>query len=325
MNYAIRHTTRFQYSSMVAESVTEVRMQPRSTEVQRCSLFRLHVRPQADLQLYQDHLGNTVHHFSLPAPHREQTIVAESEVHVAPLPALPQAMTAEDWGRIDELIASGEHWDMLMPSENTANTVKLAELAQELNVVRRDDPLSLLREINAAIHRSFAYDARITRVDSPIDEPLSHRRGVCQDFTHIMIALARNHLHIPCRYVSGYLYHRRDDRSADGASHAWLEVLLPDHGWVGFDPTNNIMAGQRHIQVAIGRDYHDVPPTRGVFKGNASSDLSVTVRVRMLHDPDSAEVDDEEGSPPAYRTTETVLQERYAQTLLAIQMQQQQQ
>ena len=175
------------------------------------------------------------------------------------------------------------------------------------------------------MHRTFAYDADSTHVDSPIDEALLHRRGVCQDFAHIMLALARNYLHIPCRYVSGYLYHRRDDRSIDGATHAWIEALLPELGWIGFDPTNNLLAGERHIEVAVGRDYHDVPPTRGVYKGNAASELSVNVRVRASHDPDHPAPDHEAIETPAYRSTEQALQDRYAQALLAMQIQQQQQ
>ncbi len=323
MNYTIRHVTRFQYTNPVAESITEVRMQPRTTERQSCPLFRLSVRPQAAVHSYQDHLENTVHHFSLPAPHREMVIIAESEALVLSPPPLPAALAVEDWARIDEQAVNGALWDMIMPSENTADTPKLAELAKELDVRRRADPLTTLRELNAAIHRTFAYDAASTKVDSPIDEPLTHRRGVCQDFTHIMIALTRNHLRIPSRYVSGYLYHRRDDRSADGASHAWLEVFLPDLGWVGFDPTNNLLTGERHIQVAIGRDYHDVPPTRGVFKGVAGSELSVAVRVRTLHEAESAAADDEMSPTPPYRATESALQERYAQAIIAMQQQQQ--
>ena len=131
-----------------------------------------------------------------------------------------------------------------------------------------------------AIYENFEYAKQNTRVDSPIDEALHMRRGVCQDFSHIMIALVRE-LGIPCRYVSGYLFHSSDiqDRSADGATHAWVEALLPDLGWVGFDPTNNTIAAERHIRVAVGRDYSDVPPTRGIFRGKAESELAVTVKV----------------------------------------------
>ena len=126
----------------------------------------------------------------------------------------------------------------------------------------------------------FAYVPKSTKVDSPIDEALTNRQGVCQDFAHIMIALLRQ-LKVPARYVSGYLFHEAEskDRSSDGASHAWVEVLVPKLGWVAFDPTNNLIAGDRHIRVAIGRDYADVPPSRGVYKGDSTSELSVSVTV----------------------------------------------
>jgi transglutaminase-like putative cysteine protease len=117
-------------------------------------------------------------------------------------------------------------------------------------------------------------------VDSPIDDALESRQGVCQDFAHIMIGLARR-IGIPCRYVSGYLFHKAGDktRSAEGATHAWVEALLPGLGWVGLDPTNNVIASDRHVRTAVGRDYADVPPTRGTFKGSADSQLLVAVRV----------------------------------------------
>jgi transglutaminase-like putative cysteine protease len=135
--------------------------------------------------------------------------------------------------------------------------------------------------LNAAIYDLFEYVPHSTRVDSPIEQALSARQGVCQDFAHIMIALVRR-LHVPCRYVSGYMFHRDEpekDRSLEGASHAWVEALVPGLGWVAFDPTNNLVGGDRHIRVAIGRDYADVPPTRGVYKGEAQSELSVAVTV----------------------------------------------
>lgn len=323
--YTVRHVTRFRYSVPIVESVTEARMQPRSTDLQQCSLFRLHVRPATSIHTYTDHLGNVVHHFSLPGVHRELNILAESEVQVHAPPPLPASLPANGWDAVDTLLANSDCWDMLVPSTMTPNTTRLAELAAELDVRRRSDPLNLLLEINAGLHRSFAYDAKSTRVESPIDDALQHRRGVCQDFSHIMLALVRNYLQIPCRYVSGYLYHRRDDRSVDGASHAWLEVLLPELGWIGFDPTNNILAGDRHIQVAVGRDYHDVPPTRGVFKGNAGSELAVTVRVRSITDPEYVSSEDDEIITPPYIATEQELQTRYAQMILAMQIQQQQQ
>ena len=262
-------------------------------------------------------------------------ITAASEVQVHPHPLPPESLPQETWAEIDAVTATGEFWDMLIPSPFTSRTEYLDQLAAELDVTRRRDPLSLLYELNSSLNHAFAYDAASTNVDSPIDEALEHRRGVCQDLTHIMLALVRNYLHIPCRYVSGYLYHRRDDRSADGATHAWLQAWLPELGWIGFDPTNNLLQGERHIEVALGREYSDVPPTRGVYKGNAGSELAVTVRIRSEREalldggPDAADPADsgdaDLGDTPIYRSTEQALQERYAQALLAMEMQQQQQ
>ncbi len=325
MRYTIRHLTQYRYTAPVAESVTEVRMQPSTTEHQQCLAFRLQVRPAAAVFSYVDHLGNIVHHFSQPASHKELSIQAESEVLVAPRPPLPPALPPDDWTRIDAALAGGDLWDFVIPSEQTGSTAALAGLAAELGVERRGDPLSVLLDLNLAIHRAFAYDAKSTRVDSPIDEALSYRRGVCQDFSHVMLALARNYLYVPCRYVSGYLHPRRDDASAAAATHAWVEAWLPDLGWVGFDPTNNVLAGERHIQVAVGRDYQDVPPTRGVFKGSSGSELSVTVRVRPVQEAAVEAGEPEEAEPPAYRTTVRELQTKYVQAILAVQMQQQQQ
>ncbi|HEY9429925.1 MAG TPA: transglutaminase family protein [Blastocatellia bacterium] len=286
MFYSIRHVTRFVYTPPVTESMTEVRMQPRAEGGQRCLKFELHTQPRARILGYRDHLGNIVHHFDIPGKHSQLKITAESTVEIAPAPPLPESLDAGAWEAMDAIDRSGAYWDYLAPSQYAFKTELLAELARELRVKRRGDPLSLLREINAAIYESFDYKPQSTSVDSPIDDALRMRVGVCQDYAHIMIALARE-LRIPCRYVSGYLFHEGNghDRSAAGASHAWVEAYLPELGWVGFDPTNNLIACERHIRTAIGRDYADVPPTRGVFKGLAQSEMSVGVQVSPAEAP----------------------------------------
>jgi transglutaminase-like putative cysteine protease len=169
---------------------------------------------------------------------------------------------------------------MLLPSTFAVETPALVGLAATLDVRRRDDPLALTHEINQRLFDYFDYVPQHTRVDSPIDEAITSRKGVCQDFAHTMIALLR-HVGIPARYVSGYLYRGREDhdRSTPDASHAWVDAFLPHLGWVGFDPTNNLVASRRHIRTALGRDYADVPPTRGVFRGATQSELYVAVHV----------------------------------------------
>ena len=170
--------------------------------------------------------------------------------------------------------ASGERWHNLQSSQFARETPLLAELADELGWKRDADPLTLMRRLNYALFHTFTYAQSETRVDSPIDDALKARAGVCQDLAHIMIALARR-IGIPCRYVSGYLSPSTDnhDRSAEGATHAWAEAYLPTLGWVGFDPTNDVLAAERHIRVAVGRDYADVPPTRGCFAARRAASL----------------------------------------------------
>jgi transglutaminase-like putative cysteine protease len=192
---------------------------------------------------------------------------------------------------LDNLVSSGDYYDMLLPSMFARPTTLLDELARELELERRGSPLRILFDISEGIHDKFAYVPNATSVDSPIDHALAERKGVCQDFAHIMIALVRR-LRVPCRYVSGYLFHAKDDRSlsSEGASHAWVEALVPGFGWVGFDPTNDVLCGDRHIRVAVGRDYAEIPPTRGVFKGGAESELSVAVTVSLSDAPAAEDV-----------------------------------
>lgn len=287
MLFTVRHVTRFVYETPITESVMEARMQPRSDSTQRCLHFSLSTAPTSRVMMYQDQDGNIVHHFGIPGRHARLALTAESLIEVPPAPLVPHDLGPGAWGRLDELTASGEFWEMLNPSPFARRTPQLDALASELRFERGPDPLIMLRRLNAEIHDRFEYSPQSTRVDSPIDEALESRRGVCQDFAHIMIALVRS-LGVPCRYVSGYLFHHdRADRSAQDATHAWMEALLPDIGWVGFDPTNDRMAEDRHIRVAIGRDYSDVPPTRGVFRGVSAvkSELSVAVRVGPAHSP----------------------------------------
>jgi transglutaminase-like putative cysteine protease len=205
--------------------------------------------------------------------------VAEAVVDVQEPAPLPYSLLGDPWTELDRITATGDYWEMLMPSQFSKPTEALRGLAKELGVERRADPLTVVRELNASIYNWFEYVPNSTKVDSPIDEAIMAHKGVCQDFTHIMIAMVRA-LRIPCRYVSGYLFHHgKDDRSSEGATHAWVEALLPELGWVGFDPTNNLVASDRHVRTAIGRDYADVPPTKGVFKGKVESALSVAVNV----------------------------------------------
>ena len=285
IHYRIRHHTRFRYSHPVTEGFMEVRMQPISDEQQQCHSFKLTVEPQARVMMYEDSMGNLVHHFNVPGRHDQLVMKTEAVVAAHAYASLPSTLTSRSWQALEDAKLKTLLWDFLWPSYFVQPTAKLLAMAQEIGLERRMDPLTLLRWLNTAVYEYFTYVPSSTHVDSPIDDALTSREGVCQDFAHIMIALVR-HVGIPCRYVSGYLFHRdEEDRSLEDASHAWMEAWLPELGWVGFDPTNNLIAEDRHIRVAVGRDYADVPPTRGVFRGDASSELDVGVQVSRTDEP----------------------------------------
>ncbi|HUX44372.1 MAG TPA: transglutaminase family protein [Terracidiphilus sp.] len=284
--YSIRHLTRFRYSQPISESIMETRVHPRSDASQHCLTFSLSVSPRCRVFTYRDHLGNNVQHFNIPGDHTQLVIVAESVVEQQAMPDVPSFLSPDAWKALDDLVDSGDYWEMLLPSRFALPTPALLELAGKLGVVRRDDPLMLVVELNQRLFEYFEYVPKHTRVDSPIDEAILSGKGVCQDFAHTMIALLR-HVGIPARYVSGYLFRSLEDqdRSTPDATHAWVDVLLPYLGWVGFDPTNNLITHHRHIRTAIGRDYADVPPTHGVFRGATESELYVAVQVESSEEP----------------------------------------
>ena len=287
MFYSIRHVTRFRYSSPVRESVMELRMQPRSEGPQALRNFQVSANPRAQLYAYTDHFGNAVYHFNVLREHSELRIEALSVIEVKDFAPAPPQSDPLEWSRYNSLNLRAEHYDLLEESQFARFSPQLRGFAAMHSLEKPiGDPMSALKRLNGIIYGAFDYEVGITQVHSPIEAALDAKRGVCQDFAHIMIAVARS-WGVPARYVSGYLYHRRQDkdRSAEDATHAWVEAYLPSLGWIGFDPTNNIMASDRHIRVATGRDYGDVPPTRGTYKGDAQSELGVAVTVEPTAAP----------------------------------------
>jgi transglutaminase-like putative cysteine protease len=315
MFYAIRHFTSYRYNRSVWQSMMEVRMHPRSEGNQRCFVFQLSVNPRARIFGYTDSYGNLVHHFDLPSRHSQLTIIADALVNIEAQPSIPDFMEYQGWQELEEIVEKKDYWDMLMPSHFARSSPELEQLAGEIGVTerKRRSPLAFLQDIASGVHRSFSYVKKSTAVNSPIEDALRSRQGVCQDFAHIMIALVRN-ARIPCRYVSGYLYHSTENAhpATDGATHAWVEALLPGLGWVGFDPTINRLASEQHIRTATGRDYADVPPTRGMMKGKAGTQLQVRVRVtpsQAVLPPDEEFAADEEWSQFLDETQQSQLAE----------------
>jgi transglutaminase-like putative cysteine protease len=267
----ISHITRLEYDSEVTESVIDIRLGPLSDQDQNWTRFDLRVRPTAGNRSYLDGLGNTSRLITVARPHQFLEIAARHEVHT--VLADPFAMPAEP----PAPLAPTERIQLLAPSALVKISDDVSRLAEPHRPRGPEDTLESVQALMELVHDQLEYETGYTTVTTTLHEVLEHKRGVCQDFTHVLIGLCRA-VGIPARYVSGYIITTPDsDRRGGGASHAWVEAYTPTHGWRGFDPTNNVLASLHHVKMARGRDYADVPPTRGTFRGVAKETLTVHV------------------------------------------------
>ena len=266
------HTTEFHYDRDISETIMELRLQPRNDATQRCLDFRLAVDPPGHLTSFPDSHGNVVHHFNYRPRHRRIQIVARSVVETGLADSTIDSNDSVTW-RYQFRTFDG-------PVQELPEVLALAD---QLRPVRLDDATEVERalvDLTTLIHQRFQYQPGVTNVQSTVTDMLRLGAGVCQDFTHFWIAVCRA-MTIPARYVSGDL-HEPVDAGDYEATHAWPEAWIPGKGWSGFDPTNPIRATPRHVKVAVGRDYRDVAPTKGVFLGPASEQIRVQVQTRML-------------------------------------------
>jgi transglutaminase-like putative cysteine protease len=272
MRFEIEHTTRFAYSAPITETMMELRLMPLDGRGQRLLEFALVVSPRVKLTTYRDGYGNLVHYFNLLRAHNKLRITSRSLVEMD-----GGAGPAED-----ELV-----WDFLrfrapVTDEPGVNALAARHAPSDLASAKEVD--RALENLTVAISRDFTYDPAVTNVYTEVAEVLELRAGVCQDFAHLFIAAARA-MGVPARYVSGYIHVPGEGGVMEGASHAWAEAWVPGAGWVGFDATHPVRAGENHVRVAVGRDYRDAAPTRGVYVGQATGTMLVNVRTRGLEAP----------------------------------------
>lgn len=290
MIYSVLHTTRHLYQSPVTQSLNELRLTPRSLPWQQVRESNILVDPEpANWQGRKDYFGNEVTTVAVYEPHRRFVVEARSLVDVqmeaqAPPPAGIGWEEARDLVAAqpdDETIAALE---FVFDSPFVSGATELAEFARPS--FTRGRPLAAaLEELSHRIHREFTYQPESTSIEMPLLEVLRNRRGVCQDFAHIMIGALRS-LRLPARYTSGYLRSNPGLVGAE-ASHAWVSAYFPGSGWLSFDPTNDVVPGDGHVTLAWGRDYGDVTPVKGIALGGGSHSVEVEVRVTPMAVPEA--------------------------------------
>ena len=286
MRYRVRHTTTYGYSSTVSVCHNELHLCPRQRGHQSCSFHELLVYPEAALvSRSADYFGNPVTFFTLQEPHQALTMTANSVVEVQPVEA-PQVDASAAWEDVRDSVRQDrgseglEAYQFVFDSPYVETSTELVAYATRSFTPRRP-LLAAVRELTERIHTEFTYDPGATAVNTPLNDVMRHRRGVCQDFAHLQIGCLRA-LGLAVRYVSGYLVTQPSGYSrliGAEASHAWLSVYCPGHGWVDVDPTNNLWPSDGHVTVAVGRDYGDVCPIKGVFLGGGDHTMDVAVDV----------------------------------------------
>jgi transglutaminase-like putative cysteine protease len=268
----IRHTTRVSYAQAAVSSHNEVRMTPLTLPGQTTLDSRLTIRPAATTWSYWDYWGTQVTAFELMDPHADLTITASSLVETSPPGELPEAPT---WVEVAERTANSRLLEFANPTPRTTVPAKLVKKARK--AAAGLDPHETAVAVSSLVADQVSYLPGVTGVNTSAAEAWDQGAGVCQDIAHLTIALLRG-LGLPTRYVSGYLHPEREaelHRPVAGQSHAWVEYWAGD--WHGYDPTNRTRADESHVVVGRGRDYDDVTPHKGVYRGVAGGPPEVTV------------------------------------------------
>ena len=277
---AVRHRTVFRYAGAVRNSVNTLHLEPRDFLFQRTLSAFIKVIPATRLRRFDDLFGNVTHHFELSSEHRMLEI--ESMVKVRNLPLhITNRGYSDGMDCYDDRTIREHCWQYLLESRWVSLPPEIWRQALDLTMAETavfEKAAAIMRWI----HEEFTYEPGTTDVETHLEQAFALRKGVCQDFTHVMIGMCRA-IGLPARYASGYiLTGGRDSLVGAQASHAWCEVYLPETGWIGFDPTNSVLADQRYVKIAVGRDYGDVAPIHGSYIGSAGCRMDVEVLVERL-------------------------------------------
>lgn len=270
----------------MTDSVNEIRLTPRTNYRQSCYHHEVEVHPPANLLTYEDFFGNRVHAYSVNKPHTEMvihtkaTVVTLDKAQGTDLPHIP---LEEQVKLLNDEKFQNRYIEFILPTRYTEVTPELVEFASQHPFEDAEDMFEWTRKLSSTIYEQFTYDPEATSVNTTVKRALMLKRGVCQDYAHLMIAVCRS-VGLPSRYVSGYHFVgdlQGGNANFEQASHAWVETHIPGTGWLGFDPTNNVEVNWRYIKLGHGRDYKDIVPVKGVYRGAAGT-LTVKVDVRQL-------------------------------------------
>lgn len=288
MNYRITHRTRYEYAETVSLCHNQARLTPRNFFNQTCLNSHITIDPHpASSREQKDFFGNRTVYFSIEQPHNTLLVTAKSDVHIA---SQTQLTSDIPWETVCHILKTKTDPDRLSVRQFVSDSPKVTTASELTKYATpsffKGRPLiEAVSDLTQRIYNDFEYVPGFTTISTPLSDVFKHRKGVCQDFAHLAIGCLRA-MGLAARYISGYLETlpspRKELLIGADASHAWFSVYLPNHGWIGFDPTNNLIPNDRHIIVAWGRDFADVTPLKGVVMGGGQHALTVSVTVEQI-------------------------------------------
>jgi transglutaminase-like putative cysteine protease len=275
---AVKHVTNYRYNQPIQHSKHCVHLRPIDDIDQSVGSYRLQIVPEVPALEFEDVFGNWATRFEISQPYTELTITAESKIALSSVdpfafvqspirPSIPLVWMPWEHMMLGPYLAPVE-----LPETQLRELYDYAMSFVEQN---HNDLMETLFAINLTLFREYKYLPGSTRLETTPYEVFLSKKGVCQDFANLFICMARL-LGIPARYVCGYVY---TGRAQSDASHAWLQLYIPNVGWKGFDPTNGVLASNSHIRVAYGRHYRDATPTSGTLYSSAQETMSIDVEV----------------------------------------------
>ncbi|MBK0380344.1 transglutaminase family protein [Mucilaginibacter segetis] len=319
--FKIQHITKYNYDSPVRDSANKIILFPIVDIYQDVIKHDLHITGNPQVDTYVDYYGNEVGSFTYTDPHTTLVINSKLSIntHPRPLP-VDDVASVTQWDELFSLKYIVPYIDFLKQEyfEGLSELFPIVEDVRKIN----DTPYKTALRFCEYVYKNFEYIKGVTTVETTLDEIWNLKAGVCQDFAHILMVMLRS-VSIPARYVSGYICPNRDGMRGTGATHAWAEAYLPGYGWLGIDPTNNCVANETHVRLAVGRNFSDCSPVKGVYKGSAKHTLEVSVSVGYEDHPLHEEKDLFTVSAP--KTEETASRNSYERYMEIIQQQQQQQ
>ena len=272
--FKIHHITRYQYERPVTESVNEIRITPFVCNEQEVLQHDLTISKNPEIHSFNDYWGNKTGLFNILEPHQDLTIESKLIVRTT----LPEEINFEKgFSSLKEDTSQQMQLIELMRPIIISEQSKINKITKEI-FHEKKSIAKIVEHASEYIFNHFKYKKGITTIETTVDEILHHHGGVCQDFAHVLLQILRS-LGIPCRYVSGYICPNKNGMRGEGATHAWIEAWIPDYGWAGIDPTNNVWVTNNHIKLAVGRNFSDCTPVKGAFKGTTQQDLYVLVSV----------------------------------------------